>query len=161
MSSRRKDFLHAAAGLSLALPLATRPAFAQGGGDRALIEQAIALELKLVAAYGRARGFDDAEPFRRHCLKHVRGLSELLRNRGGRPPAPRASTGQPQRPEALLGFEAEAVAGLYRAHGELHDADLLPIFASIMANHAQHQVVLRQQLGREPASLAFETGAVE
>ena len=156
----RETFLRAAAGLALAMPLGARNALAQPGGDRALLERAIALEQELVAAYGRTAAFGDAEAFRGHCLEHARGLTELLRNRGGRPPAPRASIGQPRPPAALLETESEAVAGLHRAMRELADLDLLPVFGSIMANHAQHQVVLRQRLGREPASLAFETGAV-
>lgn len=156
----RRDFLRAAIALSAAMPLAARPALARGGGDRDLIERAIALEQKLTAAYGRAPGFDQAGSFRAHCLKHARGLTELLRNRGGRAPAPQATIGRPQRAAALLEAESEAVAELHRALARLEDADLLAVFASIMANHAQHQLVLRQRLGQAPASLAFETGAV-
>ena len=120
--------------------------------DRDLLVAAIEAEQELAADYGRARGFGEAERFRAHCLEHARGFTELLRNRGGSPPRPRASIGDPQDPRELLAGEDETAAGLLAAVGRTQDTALLPILASALGNHAQHQVVLRQALGRPPLS---------
>ncbi len=55
-------------------------------------------------------------------------------------------------------LETAAVAAYYDAHATLIDAQLLQTAASIMANEAQHLVVLRQAIDEPPVPYAFETG---
>lgn len=153
MRLRRRDLALGAAAAAVAL---ARPgaALAQAGDDE-LLGDAIALELRLAAAYDGER-FEQAPLFARQCREHARGLGMALRNRGRRAPErPRAVRSGP------LALESEAVRLYHDAIGELRDERLLPTFAAIMANHGQHLVVLRQRLGRDPIPTAFETGAVQ
>ena len=55
-------------------------------------------------------------------------------------------------------LELAAVAAYYDAHAKLVDAKLLQTGAAIMANEAQHLVVLRQAAKQDPVPHAFETG---
>jgi hypothetical protein len=51
-----------------------------------------------------------------------------------------------------------ALAAYYEAHAKLKDPGLLSAAASIMANEAQHLVVLRQALKKNPSPSALVTG---
>jgi hypothetical protein len=158
----------AAAGGALALSLAARPrtSAAAPAGDREVLAELLRRELELESLYAElARrggpGVREADPFGRDCAEHARGLRIALANRGGH-----AETGEQARPPAAgpaaaIEFERAAVAAYYRAHEGFGDLPFLPTLTSIMANHGQHLAVLRQTLGGQPATLAFETGGVE
>jgi hypothetical protein len=140
-------------------------------GDRRdegeLLAELVALEQRLEAVYADLAAGGDGEAartaaqFREHCREHVRGLATALDNRGGS----RGLESPGDSPEpglaAALELETAATAAYYRAHAGFGDDPLLPTLTSVMANHGQHLVVLRQGLGQEPATLAFETGGVE
>jgi uncharacterized membrane protein len=83
-----------------------------------------------------------------------RGRRELLRRGLG------LGDARSQADIANLAIELEmaAVAAYLDAQRKLIDAKLLQTGASIMANEAQHLVVLRQAVKRDPVPNAFETG---
>ena len=146
-------------GLAAALPLArAAPALAQGRSDVELLRELLALEQDASLVYGRLHG-GPALPsrlFREQAREQARGLETALRNRGGRPPRPRARAGLAT-PGQALRLESRALTAYQRAIGELSDARLLPALSGIMANHGQRQVVLRRALGRDPLPTAFPT----
>ena len=164
------------AATSIRMLLGVRNAFAQSEGDAAILEAAIELEQTAVVAYDTAAGSGlldrattgVAELFRDQEQEHADGLITALEELGGTVPAPPA----PEDVDGLgdLGSQADvanfaieletmAVAAYYDAHGKLEDAALLRTGASIMANEAQHLVVLRQAVGENPSPDAFVTGA--
>jgi hypothetical protein len=155
MSLRRRDLVRWGAAIAVAGP----------GGDREILIEALELERRLEAIYGALSAGGGpvgrtAASFRRQCREHARGLTIALENRGGVPgkgraPLPLGSLA------AALEVETAAVGVYYRAASGLRDVPLLPTLISIMANHGQHLVVLRQRTGAAPATLAFETGEVE
>jgi hypothetical protein len=166
---RRRELVRrgaVAAGGALALSLAGRAA-AAAGGDREILEQALALERRLATLYrelARAGGpaAEHAELFGRDCTEHARGLRISLANRGVRSPRDESGSRLPGADlAAALELETEAVAAYYRAHAGFADLTFLPTLTSIMANHGQHLAVLRRRLGEEPTTRAFETGDVE
>ena len=152
--TRRKLFQ-----LAAVLPLArVAPALAQGHPDAELLRELLALEQDANLIYGTLRGGPELSSrlFREQSREHVRGLEIALRNRGRRPPQPRARAGLAT-PEQALRLESRAVAVYHRTIGELSDDRLLPALTGIMANHGQRQVVLRRALGRDPLPDAFPT----
>lgn len=163
------------AATSIPALLKVRTAFAQANGDAAILEAAIGLEQTAVVAYDTAATsglLDDtvtgvAELFRDQEQEHADGLIAALEDLGGtapKPPAPEDIDGlgnlQSQADVASFAIELEtmAVAAYYDAHGQLKDEALLRTGASIMANEAQHLVVLRQAIGENPSPDAFVTG---
>jgi hypothetical protein len=155
-------------GGALALSLAGRKQTVEAAqaGDRHVLQDALRLELGLERLYAELAerggpGSPAAELFRRDCAEHARGLRIALANRGSRPGGEEPAGAPDAGPEAALELERAAVAAYYRAHEDFGDLDFLPTLTSIMANHGQHLAVLRRVLGREPATLAFETGGVE
>lgn len=136
-----------------ALPLLERalPAAAQGTSDTDLLVKLLETEQQASLVYGTLPGSArvPARLFREQSREHARGLAIALRDRGSRPPAPAARVGRATPKEALL-LEDRAVAAYGRVIGEFRDERLLPTLAAAMANHGQHQVVLRQALGRDP-----------
>jgi hypothetical protein len=170
MSLRRRDLFRGGAAIgggALGLALLGRAPKAVAGPseDREILIEALELERRLEAIYrglagGGGTGGRTAELFHEHCREHARGLTIALDNRGGVPgkgpaPLPLGSLA------AALEVETAAVGAYYRAASGLGDVPLLPTLTSIMANHGQHLVVLRQSTGRAPATVAFETGDVE
>ena len=165
---------------SIPLLLSVRNAFAAGNGDADILERAIGLERIAILAYGVAidskllsPGFTRvAKQFRSHEQEHADALSTALMDLGGTPPAKKPTVedidgvvegiGEVKSQADVANFAIElemaAVAAYYEAHRKLVDAKLLQAGASIMANEAQHLVVLRQAVKRAPVPNAFETG---
>jgi Ferritin-like domain len=165
---------------SIPLLLSVRNAFAASSGDADIVAKAITLERVAVLAYGVAidskllsPGFARvARRFRGHEQAHADALVTALTDMGGSPPpmptvkdidgvAKGIGDVKSQADVARFAIELEmaAVAAYYDAHSKLIDAKLLQTGASIMANEAQHLVVLRQAVKRDPVPHAFETGA--
>ena len=141
-----------------------------------ILREAVQLEQHAVVVYDTAAdAFSGqlaatARQFAGHDREHARGLARVLRHVRGELPA------EPQGPRSVRGLEAAiedgpdaftrfalrleeaAVAFYYEAQASLSDPALLSATTSIMANQAQHLVVLREMLGREPLPTAFETG---
>ena len=151
MSLRRRELLAGAtalAALGRAVPAAA--------ADRDVLAGLLDLEQQLVLVYGTMppeRGVPVHE-FRGHCREHVRGLTTALRNRGGRPPAPRARAGLAT-PQLGIRLEERTVAAYSGAAASFGDETLLPALGAAMGNHGQHLVVLREALGRDPIPAAF------
>jgi len=170
----------AIAASSIPLLLSVRNAFAVGNGDPDILEKAIGLERVAILAYGVAidskllsTGFERvARRFRDHETEHAGTLTAALMDLGGTPPPKQPTVAdidgvvkgigdvKSQADVANFAIELEmaAVAAYYDAHRKLIDAKLLQAGASIMANEAQHLVVLRQAVKRSPVPNAFETG---
>jgi rubrerythrin len=164
---------------SIPLLLSVRNAFAASSGDAEILSSAIHLEQVAVLAYAAAIDSGRLTPafakiatrFRDHEQAHADTLTTALTDLGGTPP-PKATqadllevvTGlagaRSQADFANLAIELEmaAVAAYLDAHRKLIEAKLLQTGASIMANEAQHLVVLRQAVKRDPVPNAFETG---
>lgn len=154
--------------------LGIRGAFAKARGDAAVLEAAIELEQRAVLAYTtlaeRGKLGPVARLFAEHEQEHADALRRSLRERGGSPPPrPERAADVPGLVEAAAGdalevttfaieLETMAVAAYFDAQAELRSPQLLTTAASIMANQAQHLVVLRQALGRNPLPRAFVTG---
>ena len=165
---------------SIPLLLSVRNAFAAGNGDGDILEQAIGLENIAVLAYDTAidsgllsQGFTRvARRFRDHEQEHADALSTALMDLGGTPPAKKQTVkdidavvkgirdvkSQGDIVDFAIELEMAGVAAYYDAHRKLVDAKLLQTGASIMANEAQHLVVLRQAVKRPPVPNAFVTG---
>jgi hypothetical protein len=154
----RRQLLGLGCAAAAALPLLRRaaPAGAQGRDDREPLGRLLGLEQEAGLLYGTLQAGRrlPARLFRAHSREHARGLELALRNRGGRAPAPRARAGRASAEQALR-LETRAVGAYWRAIGELGDEALLPTLAAIMANHGQHALVLREELGRDPLPAAF------
>lgn len=163
------------AATSIPMLLKVRTAFAQSESEAAILEAAIGLEQMAVVAYDTAAAtglLDDpttkiAQLFRDQEQEHADALSTALESLGGTAPEPPSATDieglgdvEDQAGVAMFAIELEtmAVAAYYDAHGKLQDPKLLQTGASIMANEAQHLVVLRQALGEDPSPHAFVTG---
>jgi hypothetical protein len=162
MTQRRREFLKAGcAAAVLPLAAAVAPATAQGASDADLLAKLVELEQEASLLYGTlaAPRAVPARLFRAQSRQHVRGLTMALRNRGGRPPAPRARVGRAT-PQQALALEERALAAYSHAIGDFGEEALLPTLAAAMANHGQHAVVLRLALRRHPLSTAFPPGGV-
>jgi rubrerythrin len=165
---------------SIPLLLSVRNAFAAAGSDGDVLVSAIKLERIAVLAYGEAissgllsaRLTAVARRFRDHEQAHADKLVTALTDLGGTPPPEPAvkdvdtvvkgigdvST-QADVANFAIELELAAITAYYDAHRKLVDGKLLQAGASIMADEAQHLVVWRQALGRDPVPNAFETGA--
>ena len=164
---------------SIPLLLSVRNAFAASSGDGEILSSAIRLEQVAVLAYSAAIDSGRLTPafakiatrFRDHERAHADTLTTALTDLGGTPPEKatqadllEAVTGladaRTQADLANLAIELElaAVAAYLDAHRKLIEAKLLQTGASIMANEAQHLVVLRQAVKLDPVPNAFETG---
>jgi rubrerythrin len=164
---------------SIPLLLSVRNAFAATSGDGEILSSAIHLEQVSVLAYDAALDGGLLTPafaevlrrFRDHEQEHADTLTTALTDLGGTPP-PKATAGdidgvakglrdaRSQADVASFAIELElaAVAAYLDAHRRFVEAKLLQTGASIMANEAQHLVVLRQAVKRDPVPNAFETG---
>jgi rubrerythrin len=164
---------------SIPLLLSVRNAFAADSADDDILKSAIKLEQVAVLAYDRAidSGLLSAsfkrvvQRFRGHEQAHADALSTALTDLGGTL-APKATAAdidgvvkglgsvKSQADVANFAIELEmaAVAAYYDAHSKLVDAKLLQTGASIMANEAQHLVVLRQAVKKDAVPNAFEIG---
>jgi rubrerythrin len=157
--------------------LRTRDALAQADDDEGTLRAAIELEHSAAFAYTEAADsgkLGDSERVARLFAtqeeEHARALARALEDLGGQAPTrPNAPADVPGLAEALAGgaaaitrfaieLETTAVAAYYAAHAKLRAPELLATVASIMANEAQHLVVLRQSVGENPSPDAFVTG---
>lgn len=158
--------------------LQIRNAFAKAEGDAEILEGAVDLEQQAVFAYDAAaksgkldrKTTQVAKLFRRQEQEHADGLTQALQSLGGRAPAKPKSpkdlpglgeatrTGQAAITRFAVELETMAIGAYYDAHGKLRDTNLLSTGTSIMANEAQHLVVLRQALDHNPSPDAFVTG---
>jgi hypothetical protein len=163
MTLRRREVL-------AALPLLALAPSARAGtapaGDREVLAEALRLETGLSSLYrelAREGGpaAREAALFGRQCEEHARGLRIALASRGGRPEPADPAAPPAAGPAAAIELERATVAAYYRAHADFGDLAFLPTLSSIMANHGQHLAVLRERLGQEPVTRAFETGGVE
>ena len=144
-------------------------ALARSRDDRATVTAAIDLEQRAAAAYDSAATDRKLPPALAALARHLRdqeeehadALARALRGLGGRRPA------RPERPPPVppgrafgafaLVLENRLISAYYDAMSRLSPGLRQPL-ASIMACEAQHLVVLRQALGRDPLPQAFETG---
>lgn len=165
---------------SIPLLWSVRNAFAQTSSDADILVKAIHIEQVAVLAYTAAidskllsKSFAAvAVSFRSHEQAHVDVLLTALTDLGGVVP-PKATakdidgvaaglgdvTSQADVAHVAIELEMAAVAAYYDAQSKLIDAKLLQTSASIMADEAQHLVVLRQAVKLDPTPSAFETGA--
>lgn len=179
MTTRRQVLVAAAAAPLLAH---ARTATAAVGGDAAVLTRVAYVELVLQAGYRYALSVRPsritalAAEFGRHEAEHLGALATSLEALGApRPPAPRTLaeldraaaalgvTPAPSRarsPRELLrmalALEQASLLTLNRAHGGLADQHLLQTATTIMGCQAQHAVVLRQALDREPLPGALD-----
>ena len=183
----RRDLIRRGIGLggaivaasSIPLLWSARNAFAAGGPDAEILVAAVRLERIAVLAYDTAIASDLLTPafarvarrFRGHEQAHADVLTTALTDLGGTPPPePRFKDidsvvkgigdlkSQADVANFAIELETAAVAAYYDAHSKLIDAKLLQTSSSIMANEAQHLVVLRQAVDRPPVPFAFENG---
>lgn len=164
---------------SIPLLLSVRNAFAQTSGDAEILAKAIHLEQVAVLAYGVAidsgrHGMQltrVAARFRDHEQQHADVLTTALTDLGGSPPERATAEDvvdvvksfadaqtQADAANVLIEIETAAVAAYLDAQRKLIDGKLLQTGASIMANEAQHLVVLRMLAKLDPVPNAFETG---
>ena len=133
MITRRTLIAAGAAGM------ATRalPAHAAPRGDAAVLSRLLGLEQELHAAYDAA-----GHRFAAHSAEQTARLERAVLEIGGAPPAPAARP-----PGDDLAALEEAVLGAWvAAIGRLADARWVQLGATIAASHAQHLVVLRDEL---------------
>jgi hypothetical protein len=160
----------ALAGDALALPPAARAADQHG-----LLERAFEHEAKAAAAY-RAAARDRrlgrrvrtlAGRFAGHHDDHLTALGFALRGVGaGTPSRPRGvaglstalAGGDAAFATLALGLEEAGIGACLEAQAVLADPRQALIVGSIATGNAQHLVVLRELLGRDPLPRAFETG---
>lgn len=164
---------------SIPLLLSVRNAFAVTSSDGELLIGAIKLEQVAVLVYGRFGGGGLLSPglravvrrFQGHEQLHANTLTKALTDLGGTPP-PKSTVAdidtvvkgiadvRSQRDVANFAIELElaAVAAYDDAQSKFIDAKLLQSGAAIMANEAQHLVVLRQSVQAPPVPNAFEIG---
>ncbi len=180
--TRRQAVRHGIAAVSVgAAPFLLRApnALAQATDQAEILEAAIGMEQRAAFAYaaiadgGKLGGLEPvARLFAQQEEEHAGSLSRALRDRGGSPPPkPAAMDDVPGLREATTGgptqitgfaveLETKSVAAYYDALARLEAPELLSMAASIMANQAQHLVVLREALGSAPVPGAFVTGGL-
>jgi len=163
---------------SVPLLLRVRNAFAQSEGDAGILEAAIGLEQTAVVAYETAAKSGKLKPpveaaarlFQKQEQEHADALVAALHDLGGTPPAaPRASDveglSDVRNQNDILNFAIElekmTVVAYVDAAGKLRSPELVKTGAQIVSNEAQHLVVLREALGKDPVPGAFEAGQSE
>jgi len=168
--SRRELARLSFAGTVAAVPVArgllgARSALAQSGGDAAVLEGLIRLEQRSAAAYaaaaddGRLGRFEPvARLFAEQEQEHVDGLGRALGRLGGNAPRAPGRSSVPATIRSALELETRLVAAYQEALGSLASGEVVSTATSIVANHAQHLVVLRQTLGLDPSPTPFVTG---
>ena len=158
-------------GGAAAVPLlgAAGEALGAARGDRQIVAAAIDLEQQAAVTYDFAARSRKLAPELRQLARHLRdqerehadGLAQALRGLGGRrPPTPAEPVPRPPARDFgpfAIELENRLISAYYHAMPRLSPGLRQPL-ASIMACEAQHLVVLRQALGRDPLPQAFETG---
>jgi len=162
MSLRRRELLKAGCGAA-ALPLlaGAGTATAKASADADLLANLLELEQEASLVYGTLTDTPGvpARRFRQQTREHIAGLDTALRNRGGRPPAPRARVGRAT-PKQALALEERTIEAYGRVVGDFGDETLLPALAAAMANHGQRAVVLRLAQKGDPLPAAFPGAGV-
>ena len=182
MVSTRRALL-SASGLALALtacgggaggssqPLSALPATLRLA-DVAILNAALDREYELIAAYTAGipllvqPGKLAAEQFLGQHLAHAGELAGWVKQAHAKPSKPLSAyrLGRPRTAAGtltgLLSLENAMIASYLAAIPRLAPGKLRANTASILANEAQHVVVLRSVLGRRPAASALVTGRV-
>jgi hypothetical protein len=148
-------------------------------GDLAPIEQALAFTYGAAVNSGSARVRDIATRFAPHEAGHVIAVNQALEAMGAaKAPIPRSAEevdrvaarlgvdpgfSELRSADEILGFALsmeEALAERWiAAHRKLADQRLLQMATGILGCQAQHLVVLRRALGRDPLPAAFEAAS--
>ncbi|HYP47009.1 MAG TPA: ferritin-like domain-containing protein [Thermoleophilaceae bacterium] len=179
MRTSRRTLL-AGAGVAVALGACgeddapRREAGARSAGDARLLNRALALEHTAVAAYDlgaqlvRARELGPWRAIAEQEREHARRLSQLVRERGGRPAQARLpeeyerSFPRLRTPGDALRFAADLENRIVRSYLEslakLRDPALRRLAAAIATSEAEHLVLLGELRGVDPAPDAFVTG---
>ena len=149
-------------------PMQTTPA-APGDADVAIFNRVLELEYRAIAAYtagiplldGSAQ--DAAKQFLEQELYHASKLYSMIKTAGGTPDKVKNyALGRPRTHEQvlrlLLALEHAQVAGYLAAVPVVSHGSARSVLAAILANDAQHDVVLRAELGLEPLTGALVGG---
>lgn len=142
---------------------------ADSSADAAVVTELLSAELLLQKSYeacssGPRRVSRIARRFWAHEVQHTAALAQALEALGapGVPPPrdlPVLSRRSPRgRLRYLLALEETTLATMHAALGELSDDKLLQTTATILGCQAQHLVVLREALGRQPLPAALDAG---
>jgi bacterioferritin (cytochrome b1) len=146
------------------LPVAARTT------DVQLLNRALDLELEAIAAYTAGipllsrKDHDAAQQFLTQELSHAGELAGLIKQAGGKPNKPKQGYdfGRPQSRTDVLRLlhtlERAEVAGYLKAISVLSPGPVRAAVAAILANDAQHVVVLRSALRLPSLVGAFVTG---
>jgi hypothetical protein len=138
--------------------------------DVDVLARLLDLERHTIAAYAAGipllggQASKAAKQFLGQELAHAGTLAGLIKQPGGKAPAPRSSydLGHPSSSDDVLALlhrlEAEQLASYIEMLPALSPGRLRSTAAAIMANDAQHLAVLRQALGRPPVPAALATG---
>jgi len=143
-----------------------------GSGDVALLNAALDLENTAVAAYtagapllkGDALAY--GKQFLEHEQEHVAGLTQAIKDLGGRPNRKKESYEFPElrtQSDVLkfaVDLENTAVAAYIDVMPKLNGPDLRATAAAIVTNEAEHISVLLGALGLPQVPSAFVTGEV-
>ncbi len=141
-----------------------------GDGDVAILNQLLDREYKAIAAYTAGLPLLDgsahaaAQQFLTQELYHASKLYSMIKSAGGKPGKVRTNyaLGQPRGREDVLsllhGLERAEVDAYLGAVPAVSQAPARAVLAAILANDAQHVVVLRSELGLEPLTGAFVLG---
>jgi hypothetical protein len=139
--------------------------------DVAILNQLLDREHRAIAAYTAAIPLlsshvqDAAKQFLSQELTHAGELGGLIKQAGGNAnkPQPSYDLGQPgsrkQLVELLHALEQAQIAGYVEAVPNVSPGSVRAALAAILANDAQHVVVLRRALRIEPLPSAFVTGS--
>jgi Ferritin-like domain len=150
---------------------AANHASGQQAGDVDILNQALAAELRAIAAYGVGAGsglltgatLKLAGTFRGHHEQHAQAIEATVRKLGGKPvialpdyhfPVETLKTSTDVLRFAA-GLEKQAVSAYLGAVPAFTDRALAQTAASILGDEAMHWAVLRQALGDEPVPAAF------
>ena len=120
--------------------------------DSELLGAVLAVERALIAAYARVEG-----PTGRRLADRARDHAARLAQAGASPP------GEPAEPEgdplvAALALQRRSVGACLTAVGLVRAPAGRALVADILTAGAQHAVVLRSRLGRDPLPTAFPDG---
>jgi rubrerythrin len=184
-SHSRRAFLHAAGvtvtsgsavflaacGRGRASSASATTGAAPRAADVAILNNAIDLEHRAIAAYTAAIPLlssttqKAAKQFLLQEFAHASALSSLIKGDGGkpRPVAPSYNLGRPRDVADVLTLlhmiERAAITAYVDAIPKLSPGTLRARIASILANEAQHIALVRQALGQPPVPEALVTGS--
>jgi bacterioferritin (cytochrome b1) len=135
--------------------------------DLTILNQLLAREYKAIAAYTAgtplldATAHDAAKQFLEQELYHASKLYSMIKNAGGEPikVSPNYQLGHPSTHDDVLrllhALERAEVDAYLAAVPVITHPTARGVLGAILANDAQHLVVLRSELGLEPVTGAF------